>query len=103
MTDQLSPEENPGLERPPAFPSKFRVVKKNPISNQTVVHDVLNLGLSKREFFAAIALQGLLANSQPGQWAERIEKMAVQHADLLIYELERAEKQEEKQNDSTEG
>lgn len=41
-------------------------------------------GLTKREFFAAMALQGLLASGKPGYDAEG---QAVEMADLLILAL----------------
>lgn len=91
----LSPEDNPSAQRPPAFPSKFRIVKPNQITGKSVVFDVLNTGLTKREFFASMALQGYLANSQEGQWCESIAKMAVDQADLLIKQLEQTEEKEE--------
>lgn len=46
-------------------------------------------GLSKREIFAAIAMQGLLANQSTGRFIDpqRVPNMAVQQADALIEEL----------------
>jgi hypothetical protein len=45
-------------------------------------------GLTKREYFAAIALQGLLSNSgQRPQSKERFAEMAVSIADALLQEL----------------
>lgn len=46
------------------------------------------MGLTKREYFAACALQGLLANHTIGD-DERCAEWAVQHAGLLISELEK--------------
>jgi len=47
----------------------------------------LSGGLTKREYFSAMAMQGYLANSGEGCWAEPIPKMAVDMADLMIDEL----------------
>ena len=48
-------------------------------------------GLTKREYFAAIALQGLLASdTRPGEWnveKTNITRTAVKFADKLIEEL----------------
>lgn len=46
-------------------------------------------GLTKRELFAAMALQGLLAGGQPKNPDEskEISPLAVAYADALIYEL----------------
>lgn len=66
---------------------------------------VINIGLTKREYFAAIAMQGLLANSYQQDFLnqsplslasnEEIAKMAINQADKLILFLE----EEELQND----
>lgn len=49
-------------------------------------------GLTKREYFAAMAMQGLCANSIPGghHHPEARAKEAVQNADALLAELEKA-------------
>jgi len=101
----LTPEENPGEQRPPAFPSKFRIVKKHKLTGKTMVHDILNLGLTKREFFAAMALQGSLNSDQPGYERTGPEhiKFAIQCADRLIKELGQTDKMEEKQYDTETG
>jgi hypothetical protein len=46
-------------------------------------------GLTKREYFAAMALQGLLANSfrSPTSYIESNAEYAVNYADALIAEL----------------
>ena len=45
-------------------------------------------GLTKREYFAAMALQGFTANTHSIKWLpEEIAKDAVTHADALIAEL----------------
>lgn len=41
-------------------------------------------GLSKREYFAAIALQGLIASNTEESVANELEALAVAHADSLI-------------------
>lgn len=49
-------------------------------------------GLTKRELFAAMAMQGLLANSDPNtnEWAaDQVARYAVKQADVLLAELER--------------
>ena len=48
-----------------------------------------SLGLTKREYFAAMAMQGLCANSIPGNHhkPEVLCKDAVEYADTLIKEL----------------
>lgn len=48
-------------------------------------------GLSKREYFAAMAMQGLLSNSISGSHRipKRLSTEAVQYADALLAELER--------------
>jgi hypothetical protein len=49
-------------------------------------------GLTKRQYFAAVAMQGLTANSVPGQhhMPANLAQEAVQYADALIAELEKA-------------
>jgi hypothetical protein len=50
-------------------------------------------GLTKREYFAALAMQGLCANSnRDGAWshtADDVADAAVRYADALLDELER--------------
>ena len=48
-------------------------------------------GLSKREYFAAMALQGVLASHEPIETLEMVAKAAVDAADALIRELEARE------------
>lgn len=49
---------------------------------------VISLGLTKREYFAAMAMQGLLANVDDGQMAfGSISHEAVCYADALIVQL----------------
>ena len=44
------------------------------------------LGLTKRELFAAMAMQGLLSSNMNGGW-EEFSWRSVKHADTLIAEL----------------
>lgn len=46
------------------------------------------LGLTKRELFAAMAMQGMLANSIPGEHHRAYAVDSVKHADALLKELE---------------
>ena len=58
------------------------------IGNEKIVSDLEEIGLTKRELFAAIALQGLLSNKNyKGEDPDRIVKMSVHYADRLIDEL----------------
>lgn len=53
-----------------------------------------NSGLTIREYFAALAMQGNLAScTEAFPKAETIAKMSVEYADALIEELNKAEKQ----------
>jgi hypothetical protein len=56
----------------------------------------LQQGLTKREYFAAMAMQGFIACQEDGFRAhpETIAMIAVQCADALLAELEQTEKQE---------
>ncbi|QEL01119.1 hypothetical protein FKG96_09965 [Olivibacter sp. LS-1] len=48
----------------------------------------LQAGLTKREYFAAMALQGLCANPEYVDWSdEKVSRMAVGEADRLIEAL----------------
>ena len=49
-------------------------------------------GLTKREYFAAIAMQGLLANGKIG--LEHVSNAAIKHADTVLEELKRSENNE---------
>lgn len=52
-------------------------------------HDNHNHGLTKRELFAAMAMQGLCSNSTTGSHKIPVNmaKEAIEHADSLIAEL----------------
>lgn len=56
-------------------------------------------GLNKREYFAAMAMQGLLANEMHLEWGTRRElsETAVDMADYLIAHLNREETSTSKQ------
>lgn len=66
-----------------------------PHQNQdgTIQHDVY-FGLTKREYFAALAMQSSDLDSYAEQfgknWAKRLAKDAVEMADALLEELEKA-------------
>lgn len=48
-------------------------------------------GLTKREYFAGLAMQGFLSADVNSDWhKDDCVKIAVQHADALLAELERA-------------
>ena len=46
---------------------------------------LLNAGLTKREYFAAIAMHGIVAN--PSSSIDSVSRLAVEYADALIREL----------------
>jgi hypothetical protein len=47
-------------------------------------------GLTKREYFAGLAMQGLLANPNTGcECAEKIAELAVNRSDELLKQLEK--------------
>jgi hypothetical protein len=62
--------------------------------------EIQHHGLTKREYFAAMAMQGLLANPNGGMQKGGgmtfspvgISELAVLHADALLAELEKTEK-----------
>ncbi len=56
---------------------------------------IINAGLSKREYFAAMALQGLLSDYEAIS-IEDYSKYAVQLADTLIEELSKTKTNEKK-------
>jgi hypothetical protein len=45
------------------------------------------IGLTKREYFAAMAMQGLLASSPDGLHCDLCSKISIEHADALIEAL----------------
>lgn len=68
----------------PAFLTEPKVFYKN---SRTDADFDLSYGLTKREYFSAMAMQGLLANSDVEVQCINIEAMAVSRADALIAEL----------------
>ena len=56
-------------------------------------HDTIpaSSGITKREYFAGMALIGALANSHPDVVHEDAYRIAVEHADALINELNKTE------------
>lgn len=54
--------------------------------SQAFPDETTSSGLSKREYFAGLALQGILANPNPGGINQSVI-MAVQAADALLLEL----------------
>ena len=48
------------------------------------------IGLTKREHFAGLAMQGILADSQTDEGSESIARAAVRIADALLKELSNA-------------
>jgi hypothetical protein len=61
----------------PAFPF---VASDSNVNNQG--------GLTKREYFAAMAIQGLLANPNIGNDANRVVVDSIELADILLEQLE---------------
>lgn len=67
------------------MPAMPRDCAKSHIS--TVAEDAL--GLSKREYFAGLAMQGFCAAPDTGEWStETLAECAVRQADALLAELE---------------
>ena len=69
----------------------------NPVLTQSPsLQNDTSLGLTKREYFAGLAMQGLLANCNGGMTSggsrtfspNEISKLAVLHADELLKQLE---------------
>lgn len=64
--------------------SAFPIVHSNGVDSWTQ-----QLGLSKRELFAAMAMQGMLANERVENSRGRVATAAVEMADDLLKELAR--------------
>ncbi len=76
-----------------SFASNGKIVKRNPQAHHTDPRGVLeeySNGLTKREYFAALAMQGLISCELPAPGV--LATVAVQYADTLIAELERSER-----------
>jgi hypothetical protein len=57
---------------------------------------IINAGLTKREYFAAMALQGLLTDNESPNSREEFAGYAVKFADALIEELSKTKTNEKK-------
>ncbi len=57
---------------------------------------IINAGLTKREYFAAMALQGLLTDNESPNSREEFAGYAVKFADALIDELSKTKTNEKK-------
>lgn len=72
-------------------------MKTKPNESAFPDHQVLHLGLTKREYFAAMALQGIISNKDGLDIKiERIVESAVDTADALIEELSKTKSNEKK-------
>lgn len=69
----------------PAFPTLD--LSKNRVTGETVLFQTVG-GLTKREYFTAMAMQGLVAQCFTTYESEA-SRMAVLHADALIAALEK--------------
>jgi hypothetical protein len=57
---------------------------------------IINAGFTKREYFAAMALQGLLTDNESPNSREEFAGYAVKFADALIEELSKTKTNEKK-------
>lgn len=74
----------------PAMPIFSSEAKPCQIRDVTTQSTVPASGLSKREYFAGLAMQGLLSKHGDDDYAtDSIAKYAISHADALLAELER--------------
>lgn len=68
----------------------------NPISNEDNYENTTYLrGLTKREYFAGLAMQGMLANGYGDfktEFNDYIAKLAIEQADELLKQLENHDK-----------
>jgi len=79
----------------PASPVEVSIVDGNIIGNQTSQFSYFATGLTKREHFAGLAMQGLCAwgaNDFNFDHVERIAKISIAQADALIEELNKTER-----------
>jgi hypothetical protein len=74
------------------------IAKKNESAFPIIAEDyIIDGGLTKREYFAAMALQGIIANKDGLDIKiERIVESAVDTADALIEELNKTKTNEKK-------
>jgi hypothetical protein len=55
------------------------------------VDNEVRYGLSKREYFAAMAMQGMVSKTNDYNYARAIAEVAVKYADELINELNKSQ------------
>lgn len=72
----------------PAYPVE---VESSGAGLRTGEHKWFEIGLTKREYFAVMAMQGICANSIPGEhhMPKRVAQDAVEFADELLKQLEK--------------
>ena len=58
----------------------------HPINDLTTVSQ---MGLTKREYFAAMAMQGILSNPNRGYQVEKVVAASLEYADGLLNEIEK--------------
>ena len=69
----------------PAFPIPFEIAKR---IDEGYGFEKIHLGLTKREYFAGLAMQGMMANPSFYDWdAIRIAKESIVTADELLKQL----------------
>lgn len=76
-----------------AYPQQTRSEVMHPDNNNyadPITAPVIEGGLTKREYFAGLAMQGL-CNAEPDRKSEFLVKQAVDLADALIKDLNRTE------------
>ena len=72
----------------PAFPVEVDHYQDGSIrGRQTGTYAGLEIGLTKRELFAAMAMQGLIASGYTQETFGDLQFDAVRHADALLAEL----------------
>lgn len=72
----------------PMFPCECEFSTDAVRGRQTGNFSGIEIGLTKREFFASMALQGLLAGDAEQMWSEeKVAESAVRHADELLKAL----------------
>lgn len=73
----------------PAMPVEVAISESGCQEVQTGNSTYMAMGLTKREHIAALCLQGILANSVYMCGEHNRVKMAIDHADTLLTELEK--------------
>ena len=61
----------------------------NPTTSWNGCEEVSHFGLTKREYFAGLAMQGLLSNSERIGTADRYAEISIEFADELLKQLEK--------------